>query len=103
EASYAPTLNYLVKPTMVAGHERGGTMVNRYVDGVLTTTPLWPWPNEDLIRSQMCNSADLVTAHRVASNGRGWEPAWCASGKALTKYVWEYLGKSIPSNMYATL
>jgi len=103
EASYAPTLNYLVQPIMVTGHERGGTMVNRYVDGVLTSTPLWPWPNESLIRSQMCNSADLVTSHRVDANGTGWVPAWCASGKTLTDYVWGYLGNTVPPfNLIAT-
>jgi hypothetical protein len=42
EVSYAPGLDYLVQPAMVPGHERGGTMVNRYVNGVLTKTPLWP-------------------------------------------------------------
>lgn len=101
EGSYAPTMNYLVKPTMVAGHERGGVIVNRYVDGNLTSTPLWPWPNEDLIKQHMCNAADLVTAHRVASNGEGWEPAWCASSKTLTRYIWEYLGTPTPAEIYS--
>lgn len=100
EANYAPTLNYLVKPTVVPGYERGATIIYRYVDGNLTTTPLWPWPYEDLIKQHMCNPADLQTVHRVASNGAGWEPKWAASGKSLTQYIWEYLGSPIPSEIY---
>ena len=100
EPSYAPQLKYLVRPAMVKGHERGGTMLYRYVDGELTDTPLWPWPNEELIRQQMCNTDDLQAVGRIAANGSGWEPAWCASGKSLTRYVWEYLGNKIPDTLY---
>ncbi|HBR79587.1 MAG TPA: hypothetical protein DEA46_04130 [Candidatus Moranbacteria bacterium] len=99
EASYAPTLDYLTRPTMVTGHERGGTMVNRYVDGNLTSIPLWPWPNEDLIRENMCDPDDLITAHRTSANGAGWEPEWCASNKTLTEHIWEYLGNECPEEI----
>ncbi len=100
EASFAPTLNYLVSPTMVDGKERGGVIVNRYEDGVLTDVPLWPWPNEAIIREHMCNSEDLTNTNRVAANGAGWAPKWCESGKSLTNYVWEYLGNTIPTGIY---
>lgn len=100
ESDYSPTLDYIISPVMVVGHERGGSMRYRYVDGTLTSTSLWPWPNEDLIRQHMCNSTDLATVHRVATNGAGWEPAWCASGKSLTRYVWEYLGNTTPAWVY---
>ena len=96
EPEFAPALSYLVDPTIVDGKERGGVMVNRYQDGVLTSNPLWPWPNEDLIHQHLCNSDDLLSTSRVNGNGAGWEPAWCASGKTLTYYIWEYLGNSIP-------
>ena len=96
EPEFAPALSYLVDPTMVNGKERGGVMVNRYQDGVLTSNPLWPWPNEDLIHQHLCNSDDLLSTSRVNGTGAGWEPAWCASGKTLTYYIWEYLGNSIP-------
>ena len=102
EPQYAPTFEYIVRPEMMEGHERGGTMVKRYVDGVLTTEDLWPWPNEDLIKQQMCNAADLASVHRVAANGPGWEPAWCASDKTLTRYIWEYLGNPTPDYIYDT-
>ncbi len=96
EASYAPTMNYVVKPDMVTGHERGANIVKRYVDGVLTNDDLWPWPNEELIKEHMCNPTDLAATYRVASNGDGWEPSWCATDKTLTEYVWGYLGNTLP-------
>ena len=100
EPEFAPTLDYLIKPTMVSGKERGAEMVNRYQDGVLTSNALWPWPNEDLIRQHMCDSADLIDTHRITANGAGWEPQWCTSGKTLTNYIWEYLGSSTPTGIY---
>lgn len=100
EPEFAPTLDYLIKPMMVTDKERGAEMVNRYQNGVLTDDALWPWPNEDLIRQHMCDSDDLIAAHRVAANGSGWEPKWCASGKTLSNYVWEYLGGTIPDGIY---
>ena len=100
EPEFAPTLDYLIKPTMVSGRERGAEIVNRYQDGVLTSNALWPWPNEDLIRQHMCDSADLIDTHRITANGAGWEPQWCTSGKTLTNYIWEYLGSSTPTGIY---
>lgn len=101
-AEYAPTLTYIVNPTMVSGHERGATVMKRYVDGVITTTDLWPYPNEDLIKQCMCNSTDLTTVNRIAANGENWEPSWCATSKTLTTFIWEYLGNAIPSSIYGT-
>ena len=102
EPQYAPTMEYLVRPLQVSGHERGGTMYYRYVDGALTDVPLWPWPNEDLIKQCMCDPDDLSAVGRVASNGAGWEPKWSQTGKTLTQYVWEYLGNTIPCEIYGT-
>jgi hypothetical protein len=56
----------------------------------LTTTTLWPWPNEDRIKTEMCGATT-----------RGF----CATGKrldgvnasTLTSYIWEALGNSIPT------
>ena len=97
EAAYMPTISYLVQPEKVVGFERGATIYYRYEDGVLTGTKLWPWPNEALIQSTMCDATDLAAANRVAANGAGWEPAWCASGKTLTSYIWGYMGSPVPS------
>lgn len=100
EPEFAPSLDYLVKPTMITGKERGAELVNRYQDGVLSNNALWPWPNEELIRQHMCDPNDLSDTNRISSNGPGWEPQWCASGKSLTTYVWEYLGNPIPDGIY---
>ena len=35
------------------GLEGGAKLCYRYVDGVLTTTPLWPWPMNDRIKAAM--------------------------------------------------
>lgn len=60
-----------------------------------TSNNLWPWPNEDRIK------ADFA---RVTGGGRGF----AAGGKqlngiddvTLTSYVWEYLGNSMPCEVY---
>ena len=84
---------------MVPGHERGATIVNRYVDGVQTNDPLWPYPYEDIIKQHMCDPTDLADAHRVAANGTDWEPGWCATNKTLTEYIWEANGATCPSDI----
>jgi hypothetical protein len=50
----------------------------------------------------MCNPEDLALLGRVAEKGKGWKPAWCASGKTLTRYIWEYLGNPVPDHIYST-
>jgi hypothetical protein len=62
----------------------GANVVNRYQDGVQTSTPLWPWPHEARLRAEMC----------AIPSG-----AFCASGKPLTRYVWEYLGHPMPAGL----
>ncbi|KPA08881.1 hypothetical protein MHK_010905 [Candidatus Magnetomorum sp. HK-1] len=100
DSEHAPTMNYIVQPEMVEENDRGAIIINRYIDGNLTEESLWPWPNEDLIKQHMCNPADLTTVNRVAENGPGWEPGWCADDKTLTQYIWEYLGNEIPCEIY---
>ncbi|MFH0907490.1 MAG: choice-of-anchor Q domain-containing protein [bacterium] len=56
-----------------------------------TADDLWPWPNEDTIRTKM-RSYNL----HGADGARGF----CADGQTLTKYVWEYLGHPIPPEIY---
>lgn len=95
-----PSLSYLVridggggKGTASDGGDRGATVVKRYERGALTSADLWPFPNEDLIRADFCagpdNGASIITR---GHNARGW----CASGKSLTRYVWEQLGQPSP-------
>jgi hypothetical protein len=76
---------------------RGATVVKRYVDGALTDTDLWPFPNEDAIKQDLCAGPDGAKLNGVNINTRGHNAAgFCASGKSLTGYVWEQLGSPSP-------
>ena len=85
-----PQLAYLLRLESIGackgagkgGSDCGAVVVNRYQDGVLTTEPLWPWPNEDRIKASMCGGSNST---------RGF----CAK-ESLTEYVWTYLGNSNP-------
>ncbi len=68
-----------------AGKKRGATIEKRYENGILTEQALWPFPNEDKIKSDMSETST-----------RGF----CAENMTLTKYIWEYLGNPIPSDIY---
>lgn len=99
EASYAPTLDYLIDPTKVTGFERGATIRYKYKMGTLTNENLWPWPNEDLIRMHMCDATDLASVDRALTNS-STVPGWCSSGKSLSNYIWEYMGNPTPNSVY---
>lgn len=48
-------------PTSMSGE--GARLTHRYVDGVLTEGPLWPWPMEDRIQAELGYSVtDLMTS-----------------------------------------
>ena len=66
----------------VSGTQWGDTDYN-----IETGVSMWPFPNEDLIRSKM----KVYTGGGV-SGDRGF----CADGQTLTKYIWGYLGNPIP-------
>jgi hypothetical protein len=69
----------------------GATIVNRFGTdgthwgeagyGTLTATPLWPWPNQAIIRAQFCN---------------GVTRGWCGTALTFTQYVWGQLGNGLP-------
>jgi hypothetical protein len=61
----------------------GANVINRYQDGTLTGTALWPWPNETRLKSEMC---------------AGVSGGLCSSGKTLTQYIWGYLGNTTPTS-----
>lgn len=93
----------VLKGAGAGGSDIGANIQYRYgIDGSrygeagyhsLTSAPLWPWPNEDRIKSEMC-----------ASTSRGF----CTSSArldglnpvTLTSYVWEALGNQIPAGIY---
>ena len=66
--------------------KRYGTDGTRYGDpgyDALSSTDLWPWPNQGAIQTQFAS---------VTGGARGF----AASGTDLTKYVWEQLGNTSP-------
>jgi hypothetical protein len=86
------------------GSDLGATVLNRYgKDGTrhgeagfntLTTTRLWPWPNEDRIKADLC----AATTRGLCTTGRrldGVNPV------TLTSYVWEAVGQPMPADVYA--
>lgn len=62
------------------GRNRGATTLYRYLNGVETRQPLWPWPFEDRIKADMCQAT---------------RQGFC-SKPSLSHYVWEYLGNPCP-------
>ena len=102
DPQYAPDISQrFLDPVKVAGHERGATILNRYVDGVQTNTPLWPWPDEDIVKQHMCDPADLAIVHRSDPNDSLFVgvPGLCTSGKTLTQYIWEANGATCPADI----
>ena len=82
------------------GETRGAEIINRYVDGVLTNEPLWPYPNENRIMQDMCDPIYLATSGRTGSSLPGMckESGGLYGGPAtLTSYIWEYLGSACPA------
>lgn len=62
------------KGTASDGGDRGATVLKRYVDGQLTAADLWPWPYQDRIRADLCESETRGLC----------DSSW----SSLTEYVW---------------
>ncbi len=62
------------KGTASDGGDRGATVLKRYVDGQLTADDLWPWPYQDRIRADLCESETRGLC----------DSSW----SSLTEYVW---------------
>ncbi|RJQ17692.1 MAG: hypothetical protein C4560_08235 [Nitrospiraceae bacterium] len=77
------------------GMDIGANIINRYENGVLTSKALWPWPYEDWIKEDMCDSATLESIGRTGAS----TPKWCTTNKTLTQYIWEYLGTQCPEDI----
>jgi hypothetical protein len=83
------------------GADYGANVVYKYgIDGTfygetgyntLTANALWPWPNEDRIKTDM-----------EATSDRGFTAYSGMDGvhNTLTSYIWEYLGNQIPADIY---
>lgn len=57
----------------------------------LTAHALWPWPNENMIKSKMA-AADVAEAGISVAGVRGFT----LSGESLSNYIWGYLGNTPP-------
>ena len=87
-----------LKGSGYGGADRGAVIVKRLgVSGTLRGEPgwdavtgddLWPFPNEEEIRTLMRPYA----LHGV--NGRR---GFCADQQTLSRYIWEYVGRAFPA------
>jgi len=104
----ASTALYLTQPgsTAQTGSDStpvGATIEKRIgVDGTrvgdpgvdtVTSTDLWPFPNEDRIKSEM----ETVSTRGFCSTGNQLDGS---TEITLTSYIWEYLGTLMPEDIY---
>jgi hypothetical protein len=73
-----------------------GTLYGEPGYNTVTTDPLWPWPNEDRIKD------DFASVAGVGARGFATGNSMDGSPQTLTKYIWEYLGNTIPCEVYDT-
>jgi hypothetical protein len=80
---------------------QGANIMNRYVNGIETSQPLWPWTYEDRIKADFQQSFQNIpaqygnAARGFAANGNGLY----GGPITLTSYIWEYLGNPCPQNI----
>ncbi|MCP4650107.1 MAG: hypothetical protein GY853_08540 [PVC group bacterium] len=76
------------------GVDRGANVLNRYVNGTLTQTSLWPWPNENRIKLEMRESITPPAGSTPPTVDA--QRGFCADTQTLTSYVWGYLSNPPP-------
>lgn len=65
----------------------------------VTSTALWPFPNEATIKTLMATyNSNGISGARGFATGTSLD----GSAQTLTKYIWEYLGNQIPADIYGT-
>ena len=84
-----------------------GTLYGESGYNTLTDVDLWPFPNEEIIRSRMKSYRYWDKNDNIDYNNPDNPSTWisgdrgfCADGQTLTKYIWESLGNSIPDDLY---
>lgn len=79
-----------------------GTMYGEPGWDTVTNEPLWPWPNEDRIKADFA-SVQAVPGETLPG-ARGFATGTSIDGtqQTLTKYIWEFYGNQIPSDIYST-
>ncbi len=73
-----------------------GTLYGEAGYDSITTSCLWPFPNEDVIKAEMASYSGPG-----AAGARGFATGTSLDGtsQTLTKYIWEYLGNKIPTTL----
>lgn len=83
-----------------------GTLYGETGWDILTSEDLWPFPNEDQIKTDCASFSkeadEAYTGSPVMTGARGFATGTSIDGSSqtLTKYIWEYLGNQIPSDIY---
>ena len=86
----------MIGPTILKKIGVSGTLYGDtgYTD--TTTDNLWPWPYEERIKADMASVATVGTRGFCTGTSKD------GSAQTLTKYIWEYLGNQIPSDIYGS-
>lgn len=75
-----------------------GTLFGDTNYDTVTTASMWPFPHEDLIKTQMQAYNTTVSGNRGFASSTA--TSLDGSAQTLTKYIWEYLGNQIPPEIY---
>jgi hypothetical protein len=70
-----------------------GTLHGETGYNILTSEDLWPWPNEDRIKTDFASVSGGLRGFATSGNGL------YGGLKTLTSYIWEYLGNSCPTEI----
>ncbi|MDO8748641.1 MAG: right-handed parallel beta-helix repeat-containing protein, partial [Candidatus Omnitrophota bacterium] len=77
-----------------------GTLYGEAGWDAVTADNLWPFPNEDVMRLDMKAWSKVAGAAYAGSPAMSGDRGFCAGQTTLTKYIWEYLGNTIPVEIY---
>jgi hypothetical protein len=73
-----------------------GTAMDEQGWDTVTSEQLWPFPNEELLRTLLSTTSPGVPGAYGFTTGTSLD----GSPQTLTKYIWEYLGNQIPADIY---
>ncbi len=85
-----------------SGADIGAEVLYRSVDGVLTSTPLWPWPMEDRIRTETQEVLGQCVSVTYEDAGNGCTGGLWKSLDGLYAYQPDTSAPSVPQNLQAT-
>ncbi|OYT14051.1 MAG: hypothetical protein B6I19_01870, partial [Bacteroidetes bacterium 4572_114] len=78
-----------------SGSDVGATICSRYVDGVLTGEPLWPWPMQDRILAEL--GID-ITAELTTKFGPTCQSLWTGNSSTDWGATTNWTGSNIPDD-----